>query len=281
MSNVIEFDDFDLHETLKVASEFGTDRFGYVVTPNVDHIIRHCDDANFRAMYADATYVVLDSRFLANTAALIRGQRLPVCCGSDLATSVFGSVLKANDVTVLVGATKAQAETLRARFGLKALHHIDPPMNFIRNPAAVEDCLKQIEALAPFRFCFLAIGSPQQEILAQKLKARGKARGLALCIGAAINFMTGVEQRAPQWMQNLGLEWLFRLMSSPRRLAKRYLIKGPRFFLLLPSLELKLRRRSLGSEVKDLGAATSKLHSHGATIPVGTTAIAGSGGSAS
>jgi UDP-N-acetyl-D-mannosaminuronic acid transferase (WecB/TagA/CpsF family) len=154
-------------------------------------------------------------------------------------------------------------------------------MNFIRNPAAVEDCLKQIEALAPFRFCFLAIGSPQQEILAQKLKARGKARGLALCIGAAINFMTGVEQRAPQWMQNLGLEWLFRLMSSPRRLAKRYLIKGPRFFLLLPSLELKLRRRSLGSEVKDFGAATSKLHSHAATIPVGTTAIAGSGGSAS
>jgi exopolysaccharide biosynthesis WecB/TagA/CpsF family protein len=280
MTNVIDIDDFDLYETLKVASEFGTDRFGYVVTPNVDHVIRHYDDPTFRALYEDATYVVLDSRFLANAAALIRGQTLPVCCGSDLALSVFTSVLKPHDVAVLVGGTKAQADTLRARYGLKALHHIDPPMNFIRDKAAVEQCLTQIESIGPFRFCFLAIGCPQQEIIAQKLKQRGKARGLAFCVGAAINFMTGVARRAPVWLQQLGFEWCYRLMSSPRRLARRYLLKGPRFFLLLPRIELKLRRR-VGAEVVDFGAAASKLQSHAKTIPVATTAIAGTGGSAS
>jgi exopolysaccharide biosynthesis WecB/TagA/CpsF family protein len=277
MANVIDIDDFDLNKTLRVAAEFGTDRFGYVVTPNVDHIIRHYDDANFRALYAEAAYVLLDSRFLANTAAIIRGQTLPVCCGSDLAAAVFDSVLKPNDVIVLVGGTKAQADTLRTRYSLKALHHIDPPMNFIGDTAAVEDCLQQIEAIGTFRFCFLAIGCPQQEIIAQKLKRRGKVRGLAFCVGAAINFITGTERRAPVWIQTLGFEWFFRLLGSPRRLAKRYLLKGPRFFLLLPRIELKLRRSSGFADV----ATTSRLHSHPPQMPVATTAIAGGRGSAS
>jgi hypothetical protein len=69
-------------------------------------------------------------------------------------------------------------------------------------------------------------------------------------------------------------------MSSPRRLARRYLLKGPRFFFLLPRIELKLRRRA-GPGVVDFGAAASKMQSHPKTMPVATTAIAGSGGSAS
>ena len=115
-------------------------------------------------------------------------------------------------------------------------------MNFIHDPVAVETCLQQIESLGSFRFCFLAIGSPQQEIIAQKLKERGKVRGLALCIGAAINFLTGIEQRAPHWMQEAGLEWLYRLTRDPRRLWKRYLVRGPKIFLLLPRIELRVRQ---------------------------------------
>jgi UDP-N-acetyl-D-mannosaminuronic acid transferase (WecB/TagA/CpsF family) len=88
----------------------------------------------------------------------------------------------------------------------------------------------------------LAIGTPQQEIIAQQLKERGIARGLALCIGAAINFITGVEKRAPPWIRGSGFEWLFRLVMNPRRLAKRYLVRCPRIFLLLPHIELRRRR---------------------------------------
>jgi UDP-N-acetyl-D-mannosaminuronic acid transferase (WecB/TagA/CpsF family) len=74
------------------------------------------------------------------------------------------------------------------------------------------------------------------------LKVRGKARGLALCIGASINFLTGVERRAPKWMQRIGMEWLYRLVHDPVRLAKRYLVRGPRIFSLLPLAEVKIRR---------------------------------------
>jgi UDP-N-acetyl-D-mannosaminuronic acid transferase (WecB/TagA/CpsF family) len=115
-------------------------------------------------------------------------------------------------------------------------------MNFIRDEAAVESCLQAIEACSPFRFCLLAVGTPQQELIALKLKERGIARGLTLCVGASINFITGVEKRAPRWMQKSGFEWLFRLIRSPKRLANRYLVRGPRIFLLLPRVELRLRR---------------------------------------
>jgi UDP-N-acetyl-D-mannosaminuronic acid transferase (WecB/TagA/CpsF family) len=115
-------------------------------------------------------------------------------------------------------------------------------MKFIRDPVAVESCLREIEAVGPFRFCFLAIGSPQQEIIAQKLKERGIVRGLALCVGAAIDFLTGVEKRAPVWMQEAGLEWLYRLTRNPKRLWTRYLVRGPRIFLLLSRIELRVRQ---------------------------------------
>jgi exopolysaccharide biosynthesis WecB/TagA/CpsF family protein len=235
-----------------MAAAFGTERFGYVVTPNVDHVIRHFYDIQFRALYAQAEYVLLDSRFLANTVGLLKGQALRVCLGSDLTTEVLCNAAGPSDVLVLVGGTAAQAQALRDRFGLKELHHIDPPMRFINDPVAVENCLRAIEAVGTFRFCFLAVGSPQQEIIAQKLKERGRARGLALCVGAAIDFLTGIERRAPHWMQQAGFEWLFRLLQNPRRMARRYLVRGPLIFLLLWRIDFSLRKSATASGPKGI-----------------------------
>ena len=107
---------------------------------------------------------------------------------------------------------------------------------------AIEACVREVESLSPFRFCFLAVGSPQQEIVAQALKMRGIARGLALCVGASINFVTGIEKRAPPWVRRIGFEWLYRLSQNPKRLAYRYLVRGPRIFLLLWRIELRAKR---------------------------------------
>jgi exopolysaccharide biosynthesis WecB/TagA/CpsF family protein len=273
MTNVLDIDDYNLEEALKLVSMFGNERFGYVVTPNVDHVIRHYQDGEFRSLYAQATYVFLDSRFLAHTIGLVKRQVLRVCLGSDLTTAVLESVIKPHDAAVLVGASPEQAQILREQYGLKALHHIDPPMNFIRDPAAVEACLQQIESVGSFRFCFLAIGSPQQEIIAQKLKERGKVRGLALCIGAAINFLTGIEQRAPRFMQEAGLEWLYRLSKNPRRLWKRYLVRGPKIFMLLPRIELRVRQSAAIAGMSREMTMPGPLSS--TTVPIPTTSPSG------
>jgi exopolysaccharide biosynthesis WecB/TagA/CpsF family protein len=236
-----ELDDYDLDGFLAVASTFGADRFGYVVTPNVDHLIRYHDDPKFQEHYANATYVLLDSRVLAHIFRTAMGLRVRVCTGSDLTARLFSQIIAPADSIVLIGGSEEQARLLRQSFGLTSLHHYNPPMGFINDLAEVEKCLRFAESHSPFRFCFIAVGAPQQEILAQLLKSRRIAKGLALCIGASINFMTGKERRASPWMQRLGLEWLYRLASDPRRLARRYLVRGPRVFSLLRRTEVVVR----------------------------------------
>jgi exopolysaccharide biosynthesis WecB/TagA/CpsF family protein len=241
MSLPYVLDDYDVEGFLRLAADFGGEKFGYVVTPNVDHLIRYHDDPEFRALYADASYVLLDSRFLSHIFRLSKRLRVRVCAGSDLTEQLFARVIAPDDNIVLIGCSSEHVGLLTDQFGLKGLHHYNPPMGFIRDPQQVEACLRFVEAHSPFRFCFLAVGAPQQEVLAQALKARGVARGLALCIGASVNFLTGIERRAPRWMQQMGMEWAFRLLQDPGRLAKRYLLRGPRVFSLLPSTEFLVR----------------------------------------
>lgn len=230
---VHEIDDFDLASFTRVAARYGQDRFGFVVTPNVDHFIRLHEDSTFRGDYRNADYVLLDSRFAGFLLRLVKGVSLRVCTGSDLTAALFSQVIVPADRILLVGGSTEQAAAIERMFGLTDMRHYNPPMGFIRNPDEVERCLQFIESQSPFRFCFIAVGSPQQEAVARLLRSRGIARGLALCVGASLNFITGSEKRAPLWMQRFALEWLYRLSQNPKRMASRYLVRGPRFFSYL------------------------------------------------
>ena len=241
MTISLYLDNYDLAAFTAIAAQFGHESLGYVVTPNVDHVIRYYDDESFRALYAQADYVLLDSRLLAYLLRLTRGVNPRVCTGSDLTAQLL-KLAAPEDRIVLIGASVRQAERLRTDYKLRNLMHHNPPMGFIRDPQAVEVCLQFIETHSPFRFCFVAVGSPQQERLARELKVRGIARGLALCVGGSINFLTGDERRAPRWIQRIGFEWLFRLLQDPGRLTRRYLIRGPRIFALLPKIRFELGR---------------------------------------
>jgi exopolysaccharide biosynthesis WecB/TagA/CpsF family protein len=254
-------DDYDVEDFLRLAADYGQERFGFVVTPNADHLVRFHEDPAFRAAYHDAAYILQDSRVLARLFRLLKGVDTRVCPGSDVTHHLFHDVIKPHDRVVLLGSTPAQAEVLRARFGLHELRHHNPPMGFIRDPEAVEASLRFIETSSPFRFCLLAVGSPQQEFIAQRLKSRGVARGLTLCVGASVDFMTGVERRAPVWLQRPGLEWLFRLIQNPRRLARRYISRGPRLLTLLAATQVLIRQQVLR---KPLPVPVTPLTAHGA-----------------
>jgi exopolysaccharide biosynthesis WecB/TagA/CpsF family protein len=237
----ISIDNYDVEEVANMLSTFGDDRYGYVVTPNVDHIIRVCDDRVFRNIYEEASYVFLDSQFVAMALKLVKGVDVKVCRGSDLTERLLETVMRDDDHLVVVGSSGEQIEFLAKKYRLNNISHYEPPMGFIHDPAAVEECLKAIEAFGPFRFCFLAVGSPQQEILAHKLKASGKSRGLALCVGASIDFVTGSEKRAPLILRQWGLEWFYRLIKNPLRLSWRYLIRGPKIFFLFRHIRFCFR----------------------------------------
>jgi exopolysaccharide biosynthesis WecB/TagA/CpsF family protein len=233
--------DYHLDQFLEVAARFGSERFGYVATPNVDGLIRLRESESFRLAYERAAYVLLDSRVASLAYRFRHRLQIPVCPGSDLTAALFEKIIKPEDRIVLIGSTEEQANLLRERSGLKFLMHHNPPMGFIRDEAAVERCLEFVEKSSPFRFCLIAVGDPQGSLLAHHLAVRGRARGLAFIIGASIDFITGRQKRAPLWMQRATLEWLYRLLSNPRRLAPRYLWRGPQFFLHLPWSRVVLR----------------------------------------
>jgi exopolysaccharide biosynthesis WecB/TagA/CpsF family protein len=159
-----------------------------------------------------------------------------------MTAALLQQVIRPDDRVLLIGSTEPQAQMLRERFGLKDLLHHNPPMGFIRDPAAVEACLQFIESASPFRFCLIAVGDPQGVIIAHRLAMRERARGLAFIIGASIDFITGKQQRAPIWIQHMGFEWLYRLLRDPRRLAWRYLVRGPKFFVYLGISRVVLRQ---------------------------------------
>lgn len=224
----VRFDEMGLEAALaRIAARDPGAPFAYVVTPNADHFLRLQEgDLTLRAIYDGAWLSLNDSRILRALAAR-RGIRLELAPGSDLAAALFARVIGPNTPLTVIGGSEAMAAALRARFGLARLQHHNPPMGFIRDPAAVEEAVRFVVA-HPSHFVFLCVGSPQQEKLAARIAAGGQATGIGLCLGAALEFVIGAKRRAPAWMQRAHLEWLHRLASEPRRLWRRYLLEAPR-----------------------------------------------------
>ena len=201
--------------------------FKYVVTPNVLHMVRLLEDpATMQPLFERAWRVFCDSRVLSRLARL-GGLRLPVVTGSDLTARLVARAAEQRLTVAVVGPTAADCAALRARYpGLNVVSHT-PPMGFIASEHEVQKCVDfVVKAQAPL--VFLAVGMPQQEMLARRIAEQPQARGVGLCIGASIDFLTGKQLRAPVWMQKASLEWLYRLLSNPQRLASRYLIECPR-----------------------------------------------------
>lgn len=227
----VEFDILSEHEVIERLSRVTAQTpFGYIVTPNVDHVVRLNGDvreAALGAAYTNADLCVCDSRVLA-LLARIRGIRLPVVTGSDLTAALLQKVLARGDRVAIVGGNTELVRCLSAQYSHVEFVHYCPPMG-LRRDIAAQTAAAAFIAQAKCRFTFLAVGSPQQELIAERVEG---GTGFGLCIGAALEFLTGDQVRAPMVMRRTGTEWAYRLASDPRRLWRRYLIEGPRVFLL-------------------------------------------------
>lgn len=109
---------------------------------------------------------------------------------------------------------------------------------------AEEDGIVQTINEAAADIIWVGLGSPKQERwMAQHI---GKLNAPVLIgVGAAFDFHAGIKAQAPRWMQRSGLEWLFRLITEPRRLGRRYLINNPLFVMLVILQTLGLKRYSI------------------------------------
>jgi len=91
--------------------------------------------------------------------------------------------------------------------------------------------VEEIKKAQPDILC-IAVGSPKQELFLHKWKKELQVP-FVMGVGGSFDVTAGVLKRAPRWMQDSGLEWLFRLAQEPRRLWRRYLIEDMAFFRLV------------------------------------------------
>lgn len=206
--------------------------FAYVVTPNVDHVVRLHEDADspLWGCYDNAKLRVCDSQVLQGLAKR-SGVHLPLVTGSDLTGVLLDRLNETGGAASVIGGDDAIMADLARIYPRIVWSGHQPPMGVRSNPAAREAICAFVEN-CPAGVHLFAIGSPQSEMVCAQLLDRGQARGVALCIGASLEFLTGAKSRAPAVMQRWRMEWLYRLGSEPTRLWRRYLVQGPKIFAI-------------------------------------------------
>ncbi len=202
--------------------------FVYVVTPNVDHRVRLEREPSLHPIYETAWMSLCDSRILS-TMARIDGVDLAAAPGADLVERLFEDVITPDDVVNIIGMDASVVKRLRTKYGLDKINHYAAPRG-LRHDVEAQTVAAQFVADHPARFTFICVGSPQQELIAQRVLRRGDATGVAICCGAGLEFLTGRVPRAPRWMRNVALEWLHRLATDPKRMYHRYIVAGPQIF---------------------------------------------------
>jgi N-acetylglucosaminyldiphosphoundecaprenol N-acetyl-beta-D-mannosaminyltransferase len=164
-------------------------------------------------------------------------------CGSDLLDAMCALAVRRGHRHYFYGGSPRILERLTARVtarhpGLIVAGYRAPPFR----PLTAEEDAADVAAINAARpdFVWVGLGMPKQEKWMAAHLGRIEAAAL-IGIGAAFDFHAGRKPRAPRWMQHSGLEWLFRLVSEPRRLAGRYLIDNT-IFLALTALQLSGRK---------------------------------------
>ena len=211
-------------------------RRAYVVTANVDHLVRFAREPSLRSLYHDADLVVADgmpviwaSRFL--------GKRLPErVAGSDLFPALSARAADEGLSIYLLGGAPGTAERastiLRERHPtLRVAGTYCPDFGFEKD---AEECRRIADRIRESQadILFVGLGAPKQELWIAQYRELAGAK-LSIGVGISFSFLCGDVVRAPRWMQRCGLEWLHRLVQEPGRLWKRYLVEDMVFFRLV------------------------------------------------
>jgi N-acetylglucosaminyldiphosphoundecaprenol N-acetyl-beta-D-mannosaminyltransferase len=206
-----------------------------IATLNLDHVVKMRRNPAFLRAYRAHSHVVADGNPIVWLAHLAGRPEVSLVPGSELIEPVAALAARVGAPLAFLGSTetvlRAAAERLTVDHpGLEVACCLAPPYGFDPESAAADALLDQVAASGG-RICLLALGAPKQEVLAARGIARHPQLGF-LSIGAGLDFIAGHQTRAPVWVRKVAMEWLWRMLSNPRRLARRYLDCA----LILPSL---------------------------------------------
>jgi exopolysaccharide biosynthesis WecB/TagA/CpsF family protein len=230
-------DNLTMDETLEEIDRLITaNKKSYLVTPNVDHIVKLEHDKELQKIYQEADLIITDGQPLIWISKYYKNPIKEKVSGSDLFPRLCEMAAEKGYSVFLLGAAEGvadmAAENLRKRFEkLNIVGTYSPPKGFDKDEAETNKILSMIAALKP-HILIVGLGCPKQEKFIYEYHKIMDVP-LSLGLGASIDFVAGKVKRAPAWMRRFGLEWFYRFMKEPRRMFKRYFIDDMKIFKLI------------------------------------------------
>lgn len=233
-----EIHNVSLQESIDIICSFvESGEFGhYVVTPNVDHLVKLQSDDVFRRIYQDASLVVADGVPLIWASRYLGTPLKEKVSGSDLFPELCAQIAtKGYKVFFLGGrdgaALKAKEVLTTKHPELNVVGTYCPPFGFENDAIENQKIIELLKKAKP-DILFVGLGAPKQEKWVAKYRKEYHIP-VSIGIGVSFEFVANMVKRAPKFMQKIGLEWFWRLISEPKRLWKRYLLDDRKFFKLV------------------------------------------------
>ena len=211
---------------------------------SVNNVIESRDDAAFMGAMNRMDLVTPDGMPLVWGLKLLGVTDASRTYGPTLTQALFG---RAEREGIPVGLYGGHPDVLRELLGkiserwprLEVAYHRSPPFRTL-SKAEESETVREINASGA-KIIFIGLGAPKQDLWMDRQK--GLVHAPMLGVGAAFDFIAGRKRQAPAMLQTLGLEWLFRLVTEPKRLWRRYLYRNPRFLVLFGAQVIKHRLR--------------------------------------
>lgn len=225
----------------------------YVCVSNVHTVVMGLDDKNYSEITNNATLATADGVPLIWASKLLGGPKIHGrASGPDILAKILNDSSCRSLRHYFFGSTPEVLEALRENLKQIAPEAIiagfySPPHRKAKaatdplDADEIEEC-RRIDEASP-HIVWVGLGAPKQEIWMARTRQQLKAP-VTIGVGAAFDFLAGNKKRAPLWMQKGGLEWAYRFVQEPKRLASRYLKTNPRFVAEV-AREALLRRGSL------------------------------------
>lgn len=237
--------DFFVRQLTKAALERTS---SYTCVANVHMLVEAHKDPEFADVVNNADIVTPDGMPLAVSMKLIHGLRQDRVAGMDLLPDLLQVAIERKIPVYFYGGTPEMLDRTYSYCNehytglLIAGMHSPPfrPLTETEEEAVIAGINKSGAG-----FVFVALGCPKQEKWMASMK--GRIDACMIGIGGALPVMIGMQRRAPQWMQTLCLEWLFRLVQEPRRLFRRYAVTNTTFLFLLTKTWIRQGFRPLNA----------------------------------
>lgn len=237
-------DPFTMAETVKKAEDYVLARdFAHLIGVNAAKLLQMRDDADMDAIVQNCELVNADGASMVIAARLLGFDIPERVAGVDLMYELCSLSEQKGYSIYLLGAKQPTVE--KAVSKLKESYpklKIGGFRNGYFDKSMFDEVAKEISA-SRAEVVFVGITSPKKELLIERFRSLGMV-GVFVGVGGSFDVVSGDISRAPRWMQSAKLEWAFRMMKEPKRLAKRYIVGNARFLTLLVKeyISVKMRR---------------------------------------